>query len=125
MEGWVFLDLWQFGCQPCYHCFERMKHEKDSLGYRILENEGIRIIAANAKSDNFELINAIATKFEGEDILYAGKGTMSMLALVNHAFPSYYLISPEKEIIWRSNYLGDYSELLKAKANYEKQHKNN
>ena len=121
-EGWVLLDLWQFGCQPCYQGIKNLQQERDSLGYGMLEQEGIVIIAANAISDNLELINQVAEKCGGQDILYAGKGVFGLLALVNGAFPSYYLISPEKEIIWRSNYLGDYSELLEAKANYEKQH---
>ena len=121
-KGWVLLDLWQFGCPPCYQGIKDLQHEKDSLGFSILEQEGITIIAANAKSDNLDLIQEVSEKCGCPDVLYAGKGTMSILALVNHAFPSYYLISPEKEIVWRSNYLGDYSELLEAKANYEKQH---
>lgn len=123
-EGWLLLDVWQFGCLPCYQSFERLQCERDSLGHGVLEGEGIRIIAANAKSDNMELIANVAEKYNSLDLLYAGKGLTGVLSLVNHAFPSYYLISPEKEIVWRSNFLGDYSELLQAKANYEKQRKN-
>ena len=120
-EGWLLLDLWQFGCQPCYQGFERLQHERDSLGSGVLEGEGIRIMAANAKSDNMELVAKVAEKYRVHDVLYAGKGFSSVLSLVNHAFPSYYLISPENEVVWRSNFLGDYTELLEAKANYEKQ----
>ena len=90
----------------------------------LLEQEGITIIAANAKSDNLDLIKEVSEKCGCPDILFAGKGIMSRLALVDHAFPSYYLISPEKKIVWRSNFLGDYSELLEAKANHEKQQQN-
>lgn len=124
IHGWILLDLWQFGCKPCYQEFEKQKHENDSLGFRILEKEGLSIIAANAFSDNMKLLEEIASKYENKDVLYSAKGIFSMLSLVNHSFPSYYLISPEKEIIWRSNSLGDYSELLEAKANYEIQHQN-
>lgn len=120
-EGWLLLDVWQFGCQPCYQSFGQLQHERDSLGHAVLESEGIRIVAANAKSDNMELIAKVAEKYNAHDLLYAGKGLTSVLSLVNHAFPSYYLISPEKEIVWRSNFLGNYTELLEAKANYEKQ----
>lgn len=123
-EGWLLLDVWQFGCQPCYQSFGRLQRERDSIGHAVLEGEGIRVIAANAKSDNMELIAKVAEKYHAHDLLYAGKGLTSVLSLVDHAFPSYYLISPEKEIVWRSNFLGDYSELLEAKANYEKQHQN-
>lgn len=120
---WILLDLWQLGCQPCYQAFEKFRQERDSLGHMVLDGEDIRIIAANAKSDNMELIGKVAEKYEAYDLLYAGKGLTSVLSLVNHGFPSYYLISPGKEIVWRSNSLGDYSELLEAKENYEKQHK--
>lgn len=120
-EGWLLLDVWQFGCQPCYQSFGQLQHERDSLGHAVLESEGIRIVAANAKSDNMELIAKVAEKYNAHDLLYAGKGLTSVLSLVNHAFPSYYLISPENEVVWRSNFLGNYTELLEAKANYEKQ----
>lgn len=122
--GWLLLDIWQFGCQPCYQGFERLQRERDSLGHGVLEGRDVRIIAANAKSDNMELIGKVAEKYNAHDLLYSGKGVSSVLSLVNHAFPSYYLISPEKEIVWRSNQVGDYSELLKAKASYEKQSQN-
>lgn len=122
LNCWVLLDLWQFGCSGCYQGFDKLKNEKTDLGYRILEREGIRIMAVNALSDNVDLINKVADKFDNSDILYFSKGINTKLALVNFAYPSYYLISPEKEIIWRSNYLGDYSSLFEAKVNYEKQH---
>ena len=121
-EGWLLLDLWQFGCDGCYEGFEQIMNEKDSLGYRILENNGIRILAANAKSDNFELIEKVAEKFDAADILYSAKGLASKVSLINHAYPSCYLISPEKKVVWSANHCGDYSELLKAKADYERQH---
>ena len=123
-EGWVLLDLWQFGCPPCYQGIKELQHERDSLGSSILERESITIIAANAKSDNLDLIKEVSEKYGCPDILLTGKGIMSKLVLVDHAFPSYYLISPEKKIVWRSNFLGDYSELLEAKSNYEKQQQN-
>lgn len=118
-EGWLLLDVWQFGCQPCYQGFERLQCERDSLGHGVLEGEGIRIVAANAKSDNMELIGKVAEKYNAQDFLYAGKGLTSVLSLVNHGFPSYYLISPEKEIVWRSNSLGDYSSLHEAMFGFE------
>ena len=34
----------------------------------------------------------------------------------------YYLISPDRQIVYETSDLGDYSELLEAKANYEMQH---
>lgn len=122
-HGWLLLDLWMFGCGGCDNCFKTFKQETDSLGYRNLEKENIKILSVNALSDNLEMINNYAQKYRMEDIMYSSKGINTKLSLVNYAYPSYYLITPEKEIIWRSNYLGNYSELLEAKAEYEKQHK--
>lgn len=121
-SNWILLDLWMFGCGGCNYGFETFKKERDSLGYRIIENQGIEIVSVNALSDNYELISEFAEKYDCLDIVYSAKGINKKLALVNYGFPSYYLISPDKQIVWRSNYLGDYSELLKAKADYEKQH---
>jgi hypothetical protein len=121
-NGWLLLDLWMFGCGGCDNCFLTFKQETDSLGYRILEKQNITLLSVNALSNNLEMINDYANKYSMEEIMYSSKGFNTKLSLVNYSYPSYYLISPKKEIIWRSNSLGDYSELLEAKANYEKQH---
>lgn len=120
LEGWILLDLWQFGCTGCYQGFEQLQQEKNTLGIRTLEKKGIKIVAANALSNNMDLIEKVGMKYDNIDIIYSAKGINTKIALVNYAYPSYFLISPEKEIIWRSNYLGDYSELLEAKTAYEK-----
>jgi hypothetical protein len=117
---WVLLDLWQFGCRGCCEGFEKMRKEKDSLGYCLIETEGVRIIAVNALSDNWNLIAETAKKYCIEDILFSAKGINTTIALVGNAYPSYYLISPQKEVVWRSNRL-DYSGLLNAKKAYEQQ----
>ena len=123
-HGWLLLDLWMFGCGGCDNCFKTFKQETDSLGYRILEKENIQILSVNTLSDNWEKIDDYARKYSMEDIVYSSKKFNTKLLLVNHAYPSSYLISPEKGIVWRSNSLGDYSELLEAKAKYDKQHQN-
>lgn len=121
-KDWILLDLWIFGCDGCNRQFEKFKQEQDSLGHKIIENSKIKIIAANALSDNIPLIKEFSNRLHDNDIFYSAKGITTKLGLVNSVYPSYYLISPEKKLVWSSNYLGDYSELLKAKAEYEKQH---
>ena len=51
--------------------------------------------------------------------MYSGKGLSGVIEL--RYFGYYYLISPDKQIVFETYHLGDYSELLEAKANYEKQ----
>ena len=61
-------------------------------------------------------------KTNTSDIMYSAKYINGVISIPYLGY--YYLVSPEKTIVWHSDSLGDYSELLKAKANYEKQHKN-
>lgn len=119
-DGWLLLNFWTINCAPCIQHLKDYKHEKDSLSYRILENEGIRILAINQKSDNMELMADIAEKTDTRDIMYSGKGIGGTIELPYLGY--FYLISPDKEVVYDSSNLGDYSELLKAKADYEKQH---
>ena len=119
-DGWLLLNFWTINCAPCIQHLKDYQHEIDSLGYRILENEGINIWAINQKSDNVELIGDIAEKTGSKDIVYSGKGIGGVIKLPYFGY--YYLISPNKEVVYDSYDLSDYSELLKAKADYEKQH---
>lgn len=95
----------------------------DSLGYRILEKEGVKIIAVNYSSDNTDLITDIGVNTKTSDILYSAKGMNAIISIPTLGY--YYLISPNKEIVYETNNLGDYSELLKAKAKYIKENSNN
>lgn len=121
-DGWLLLNFWTINCAPCIQHLKDYQHEKDSLGYRILENEGIKILAINHKSDNMELIAEIAEKTSTRDIMYSGKGIGGVIELPYLGY--FYLISPDKEVVYDSSNLGDYSELLKAKSDYEQQHQN-
>ena len=119
-KGWVLLNVWSFNCAPCLENLQNYGHEKDSLGYRILEQEDIKIMAVNQSSDNLELIRQIGEKAGTTDIMYSGKGLSGVIEL--RYFGYYYLISPDRQIAYESSHLGDYSKLLKAKSDYEKQH---
>lgn len=120
IEGWVLLNLWSFHCSTCISELVEWGKEKDSLGYRPLIKEGIEIVSVNYGSNNMELIEKTATKTNSRDILCSAKGMGEYIKL---PFLGYnYLISPEKKIVYKTSYLNDYSELLKAKADWEKQH---
>lgn len=116
-KGWVLLNVWTINCGPCIENLQNYGHEKDSLGYRVLEHEGIKILAVNQSSDNMELIRSIGEKTGTSDLMYSGKGLSGVIELPYLGY--YYLISPDKQIVYESGHLGDYSDLLKAKAKYE------
>lgn len=98
---------------------KEMGIEKESTGNYFLESKGVKILAINHKSDNVELIRSIAEKTNTSPIVYYAKGMGGVINIP--ALGYYYPISPDKEIVYETSVLGDYSELLKAKADYEKQ----
>lgn len=122
-DGWVLLNIWSINCGPCIENLQNYGHEIDSLGYRILEHEGVKIMAVNQSSDNMELIQQIGEKTGTTDLMYSGKGLSGVIELRYLGY--YYLISPDRQIAYESDYLGDYSELLKAKAKWENKQLNN
>ena len=109
-DGWVLLNFWTTGCEPCIEHLMRMAAEKDSLGYRIIEKEGIKILAIEHKSDNLELIAKRAELTNSKDIMYSGKGIGAIINLPASGY--YYLVSPNKEIVYETGNLGDYSEII-------------
>lgn len=121
-EGWVLLNVWSNNCAPCLENLQNYGHEKNSLGYRVLEREGIKIMAVNQSSDNMELIRQIGEKTGTTDLMYSGKGLSGVIELRYLGY--YYLISPDRQIAYETYDLGDYSELLNAKKKYDKHHQN-
>lgn len=119
-EGWILLDFWAINCPPCVAHLKGMGQEKESAGKYYLESQGIKILAINHCSSNAELIRSIAEKTNTSDIIFYAKGIGKVINIPFLGY--YYLVSPRKTIVWHSSSLGDYSELLEARANYEKQH---
>ena len=121
-EDWVLLNVWSNSCAPCIENLRNYGQEKDSLGYRVLEREGITILAVNQSSDNMDLIRDIGEKTGTTDLVCSGKGLSGLITL--HYYGYYFLVSPDKQIVYETSELGDYSELLEAKSNYEILHQN-
>lgn len=109
-DGWILLNFWTTNCGPCLQHLKEYSHEKDSLGYRILENEGIKILAIEHRSNNLEHIRQIASKSNSEDIAYSAKDIMTVINIPTLGY--YYLVSPNKEIVYETGDLGDYSEII-------------
>ena len=115
---WTLIYLWSLNCEPCIKQLYEFGCEKDSLGSHVLNDYGIKIYAVNYSSNNLSLINKIADKTNAEDIIYSAKGLNAHLNIPYLGY--YYLISPDKKVVFKDYKLGDYSELLKAKEEYER-----
>lgn len=116
-EGWILLNFWSLSCGPCIVNLQNYKNEQDSLGYRILENEGIKILAIEHLSNNMKLIFDVANRTNCLDIIYSAKNIGTKIRIPSLGY--YYLISPDKKIAGKFWMLDDYKEVLKAKKEYE------
>lgn len=116
-NSWTLLNLWSLNCPSCIENLNGYKHEIESLGYRILEKEGIEILAINYSTDNMDILKNISEKTNSTDIIYSAKGFNGCISIPYLGY--YYLISPDRKVVFKDYKLGDYSELLKAKEEYE------
>lgn len=104
-KGWVLLDIWMFGCTGCYAGFKQMGQQIDSIGQTNLEKNGVKVICVNPMSDNMELIAKVAEKYNVNNLLYAGKGLTALIKIPS--YPTYYLISPKKELVKKGTFFDD------------------
>lgn len=118
-NGWILLDIWEFGCKGCYAGFKRMGQQIDSIGQTVLQKNNVNVICVNPMSDNMEFIAKVAKKYNVYNLLYAGKG---LSALINiPAYPTYYLLSPNKEVVKKGTHFTD-DEILNAIKQYNSKH---
>ncbi len=117
LEGWVLLDFWGFGCPGCFEQFKKFAREIDSIGTTVLEQNNVAVLCIHPSSDNMEMIGEIGKKYKISEYLYSAKGMKTQLEMIG--FPTYYLVSPNKQLVLKTNRLGDYSEILQAIKNHK------
>ena len=107
-NSWVLLYFWR--CEDSHiEQLEKYVQEKDSLGYRILENEDVSIMAIEPSSNNMEYIERVADKYDCEDIIYSAKEINNAIDVLYH---KYYLISPDKKVVYKNWNIEDYEEII-------------
>ena len=104
-NSWVLLYFWNSHIEQ----LEKYVQEKDSLGYRIIENEDVRIMAIEPSSNNMEYIERVADKYDCEDIIYSAKEIYNAIDVLYH---KYYLISPDKKVVYKNWNIEDYEEII-------------
>lgn len=122
-EGWLLLKYWSFACPSCIVDLKRIGREKDTVGSCMIEREGIEVLAINYASDNLELLQTFASKTHTGDIVYSAKGIGNHIDMGRY-LGAIQLLSPDKQFVYRAAAVDDYTEILKAKSDYEKQHPN-
>ena len=56
-----------------------------------------------------EYIQRVADKYDCEDIIYSAKEIYNAIDVLYY---KYYLISPDKKVVYKSSTLGDYGEAV-------------
>lgn len=110
-ESWVLLNFWFFGCVTCKDFFEALRLEEEENGYTFFSKNNIKIMAINPLSSDKEKIKKEVQKFKMEHNAYYSKGINEYL-FMRH-MPMYYLVSPDKKIIYHSSKINDYSYIYK------------
>ena len=116
-SGWKLLEFWTYGCKPCIAFLQSLSKEKDSLGYRVLEKNGISIFCIENNGGMTDKFKNYASKWKAEDVLYAARG-MEFLRI--KYTPYYYLYSPDNKLVYHGTTEHITDTLLYAKSTYEK-----
>lgn len=122
MEGWVLVEMWTHGCKPCAMFAEQLKKEQATLGYRILEHEGIKVVCLNPCGLVTDAFRSYVRKYNIQDIAYSARAVSESINV--RGYPYYFLISPDKEIVFRDNYLGENYERIRDIKNKSQESNN-
>ena len=118
-NGWKLLEFWIFGCKPCALFLSSLQAEMQTLGYRTLEKEGISIYCINNTCGVTPKFKEYAERFDAGDIVFSAKNR-DVLQIT--AFPTYYLFSPENELVFRGADTNIIDKIVGLKKEYEKKH---
>lgn len=117
--GWRLVDVWSSGCTGCVRFSNNLAHEQDSLGYRVLEHNGIRIVCAYTSGGMTPYQRRYAQDHRISDIVYSAPGILDHL--IETATPTFILLSPNNEVVFRkSGYEAPFNEeILRAMKKYQ------
>lgn len=117
-EGWVLIEVWYDGCRPCKQWMVDYEKEKNEKGTTSLEQAGIKVLCVNPYVSYIDHLRKTADKYGIRRIVYAGKGLKEKFGF--RYYPSYYLVSPDKHIVFTSEkYVGDNSIFIEKMKEYE------
>ena len=111
VAGWILLDIWY---QSCFPCFEMMKEV--SLNQQEFKKRGITIVSLNSYEQPSEYLKAFCEKQKiNISDLYFFKNPEDLTTFRKQfkVFPSIFLISPDKKVVWQTTGRRSTTELLK------------
>ncbi|MCL2097789.1 MAG: peroxiredoxin family protein [Bacteroidales bacterium] len=110
IKGWLLLDIWH---QSCFPCFEMMKEV--ALNQQKFEERGITIVSLNSYEQPSDYLKAFCKKMKIDiSDLYFFKNEDDIITFKKQfrIFPSMFLISPNKKVVWHTVGKKSITELL-------------
>ena len=109
-EGWVLIETWYDGCRPCKQWIVDYEKEKKEKGTTSLEQAGIKVLCVNPYVSYIDYLRKTADEYGIGRIVYAGKGLKEKLGFMYS--PTYYLVSPDKHIVFTSEKYVEYNSIF-------------
>jgi hypothetical protein len=100
-NSWILLVTWYEGCSACKTWIANYTKEKKEKGFSELEKNGIKVICINPFAKDFIRMRKTEELLNAKGLLYSANGLHKVIDL--YRFPSYYLISPNKEIVFSTS----------------------
>lgn len=100
-NSWILLVTWYEGCSACKTWIANYTKEKKEKGFSELEKNGIKVICINPFAKDFSRMRKTEELLNAKGLLYSANGLHKVIDM--YRFPSYYLISPNKEIVFSTS----------------------
>ena len=116
INGWILLDIWSKGCIPC---FDMMKEV--ALHQQEFEKRGITIVSLNSYEHPSDYLKTYCEKMTIDiSNLYFFKNPddITIFRKQLKIFPSIFLISPNKKVVWQTAGKKSVTELLHEIDNF-------
>jgi len=110
VKGWLLFDTWNAACIPC---FDMMKEV--SLNKQEFEKRGVTIVSLNTYEEPSDYLKAFCEKQKvniPELYFFKNKNDFNTFKNQLKIFPSIFLISPDKKVVWQTTGKKSVSELL-------------
>jgi len=100
IKGWLLFDTWNASCFPCFGMMKEV-----ALNQREFEKRGVTIVALNTYEKPTDYLKAFCEKQKvniSELYFFKNKSDITIFQNQLKIFPSIFLISPDKKVVWQT-----------------------
>jgi peroxiredoxin len=110
VKGWLLFDTWNSGCFPCFAMMKDVANNTQEF-----EKRGIKIVALNTYEQPSDYLKTFCEKQNVnlvELYFFKNKNDITIFKNSLKIFPSIFLISPDKKVVWQTAGKKKVEELL-------------